>query len=56
MKAANHSQQGVFEEALLALKALGYSEKETQKAAKELSKEILSTEEYIKRALKTLLK
>ncbi|MBM7691897.1 Holliday junction DNA helicase RuvA [Peribacillus deserti] len=45
-----------LEEALLALKALGYSDKETQKAAKELSKENLSTEEYIKRALKTLLK
>ena len=45
-----------LEEALLALKALGYSDKETQKAAKELSKESLSTEEYIKRALKSLLR
>ncbi|WP_026693796.1 Holliday junction branch migration protein RuvA [Peribacillus kribbensis] len=45
-----------LEEALLALKALGYSEKETVKAAKELSKEAHTTEEYIKLALKSLLK
>jgi holliday junction DNA helicase RuvA len=45
-----------FEEAILALKALGYSEKEIKKISPELRKEQLSTDQYIKNALKRLLK
>ncbi|WP_312474010.1 Holliday junction branch migration protein RuvA [Neobacillus sp.] len=45
-----------FEEAILALKALGYSEKEIKKISPELRKEQLSTDQYIKKALQRLLK
>lgn len=45
-----------LEEALLALKALGYSEREIKKIAKDLQKEKLSTDQYIKKALQMLLK
>jgi Holliday junction DNA helicase RuvA len=45
-----------FEEAVLALKALGYSEKEVKKISPELKKEKLSTDQYIKKALQRLLK
>jgi holliday junction DNA helicase RuvA len=45
-----------LEEAVLALKALGYSEKEVQKVAKVLGKEELTTEQYIKKALQLMLK
>lgn len=45
-----------FDEAVLALKALGYSEKEIKKISPELRKEQLSTDQYIKNALKRLLK
>jgi len=45
-----------FEEALLALKALGYSEKELKKITPELKKEKLTTDQYIKTALKKLLR
>jgi Holliday junction DNA helicase RuvA len=45
-----------FEEAVLALKALGYSEKEIKKISPELKKEQLSTDQYIKKALQRLLK
>jgi len=45
-----------FEEAVLALKALGYSEKEIKKISPELKKEKLTTDQYIKMALKMLLK
>jgi len=45
-----------FEEAILALKALGYSEKEIKKISPELQKEQLSTDLYIKKALQRLLK
>ncbi|MGJ7920577.1 Holliday junction branch migration protein RuvA [Neobacillus sp. LXY-4] len=45
-----------WEEAELALKALGYSEKEIRKIAGELQKEKLSTDQYIKKALQKLLK
>ncbi len=41
---------------MLALKALGYSEKEIKKIAPELRKEQLSTDQYIKKALQRLLK
>jgi Holliday junction DNA helicase RuvA len=50
----NHSKE--FEEAILALKALGYSEKEINKISPELKKEKLSTDQYIKKALQRLLK
>jgi Holliday junction DNA helicase RuvA len=45
-----------FEEAMLALKALGYSEKELKKISIELEKELMTTDEYIKAALKKLMK
>jgi Holliday junction DNA helicase RuvA len=45
-----------LEEAILALKALGYSEKEIKKIAPELRKEELTTDQYIKKALQRLLK
>lgn len=45
-----------LEEAFLALKALGYSEKEVKKIAPELQKETLTTDQYIKKGLQKLLK
>lgn len=45
-----------LEEAMEALKALGYSEREITKARKVLEKENKTTEEYIKAALQLLLK
>lgn len=45
-----------LDEAILALKALGYSEKEVQKVAKTLETESLTTEQYIKKALQMMLK
>lgn len=45
-----------FDEAMLALKALGYTEKEIKKISPELRKERLSTDQYIKKALQRLLK
>lgn len=45
-----------LEEAILALKALGYSEKEILKISTDLQKESLSTDQYIKKALQKLLK
>ena len=52
-----HSQSvSEWEEAELALKALGYSEKEVRKIAPALQKEKLSTDQYIKKALQKLLK
>ncbi|WP_066292942.1 Holliday junction branch migration protein RuvA [Bacillus sp. FJAT-29937] len=45
-----------FEEAILALKALGYSEKEINKISPALKKEKLTTDQYIKKALQRLLK
>ncbi|MEH7106170.1 Holliday junction branch migration protein RuvA [Bacillus sp. JJ1764] len=55
---ALHTQpnETAFEEAILALKALGYSEKEIKKITPELRKEQLSTDQYIKKALQSLLK
>ncbi|KAB2338691.1 Holliday junction branch migration protein RuvA [Cytobacillus depressus] len=50
----NISQE--FEEAMLALKALGYSEREINKISPELKKEKLTTDQYIKKALQRLLK
>ncbi|ASV68866.1 Holliday junction branch migration protein RuvA [Cytobacillus sp. FSL W7-1323] len=45
-----------LDEALLALKALGYSDKELKKITKDLSAETLTTDQYIKLALQKLLK
>ena len=45
-----------LDEAILALKALGYSEKEVQKVAKTLEVESLTTEQYIKKALQMMLR
>lgn len=45
-----------LEEALLALQALGYSEKEIKKITPDLQKENLSTDIYIKKALQKLLR
>lgn len=45
-----------LEEATLALKSLGYSEKEIKRISPELQKESLTTDQYIKRALQLLLK
>jgi holliday junction DNA helicase RuvA len=50
------STNNAFEEAVLALKALGYSDKEVKKISPELRKEHLSTDQYIKKALQRLLK
>ncbi|GAM16166.1 Holliday junction branch migration protein RuvA [Mesobacillus selenatarsenatis] len=54
--AATISQSTEFDEAVLALKALGYSEKEIRKITPELKKENLTTDQYIKKALQKLLK
>lgn len=45
-----------FEEAILALKALGYSDKEIKKISSDLQQENLTTDQYIKVALKKLMK
>lgn len=45
-----------LEEALLALQALGYSEKEIKRISPELQNEKLSTDQYIKKALQKLLR
>lgn len=54
--AAAESVSTAFDEAILALKALGYSEKELAKITPELKKEALSTDQYIKKALQKLLR
>lgn len=53
-QAAQTSAQ--FDEAILALKALGYSDKEIKKISSDLQKEKLTTDQYIKMALKKLVK
>lgn len=45
-----------FEEAILALKSLGYTDKEIKRISPELKREQLSTDQYIKKALQGLLK
>jgi holliday junction DNA helicase RuvA len=45
-----------LEEAILALKALGYAEREIKKVTPELKKQKLSTDQYIRLALQKLLK
>jgi holliday junction DNA helicase RuvA len=54
--AAAVSASSELDEAILALQALGYSEKEIRKITPELKKEKLSTDQYIKLALQKLLK
>lgn len=54
--AASEGSSQAFEEAVLALKALGYTEKEIKKVSPGLRKETLSTDQYIKKALQSLLK
>ncbi|OIJ07721.1 Holliday junction DNA helicase RuvA [Anaerobacillus arseniciselenatis] len=53
-KATTYSKE--LEDALEALKALGYVEREVKKVAPKLAKEHLTTDEYIKKALQLLLK
>lgn len=55
-KVKSTESASAFEEAILALSALGYSEKEIKKISPELQKEQLSTDQYIKKALQRLLK
>jgi holliday junction DNA helicase RuvA len=45
-----------LDEAIQALKALGYSDKEVQKVARELQKQDMTTEQYIKKALQLMLR
>ncbi|MDQ0269874.1 Holliday junction branch migration protein RuvA [Cytobacillus purgationiresistens] len=51
-----HPMNGDFEEAILALQALGYSDRELKKISPDLKKEKLTTDQYIKKALQKLLK
>jgi Holliday junction DNA helicase RuvA len=53
---STHAGSLALEDAILALKALGYSEKEIKKITPDLRKEQLSTDQYIKKALMGLLK
>ncbi|MEI5905699.1 Holliday junction branch migration protein RuvA [Bacillus spongiae] len=50
------AEQADMEEAILALKALGYSERELKRIQPKLAKENLNTDEYIKKGLQLLLK
>lgn len=50
------AESPALEEAVLALKALGYTEKEIKKISPELRKEQMTTDQYIKKALQRLLK
>ena len=52
----NDSSAPELDEAILALKALGYSEKEVHKVAKTLESESLTTEQYIKKAFTMMLR
>jgi len=50
------AENGALDEALLALGALGYSQRELNKVKPSLEKEDLETEGYMKKALQLLLK
>lgn len=50
------SKKREFEEALQALRALGYSEREIKKITPALKKEEMTTDQYIRKALQLLLK
>lgn len=56
IETGNSRQHAEFEEALLALKALGYSEKEIKKISPELNKEKMTTDQYIRKGLQLLLR
>ncbi|WP_141433648.1 Holliday junction branch migration protein RuvA [Bacillus sp. 03113] len=56
MAVADHQFSLELEEAFLALKALGYSDKEIKRISPELKKEQMTTDQYIKTALQKLLK
>ena len=49
------SQTGERAEAVIALTTLGYTKKEAETAVRSVGKEYLSTEDYIKKALKYLM-
>ncbi|PPA71528.1 Holliday junction branch migration protein RuvA [Jeotgalibacillus proteolyticus] len=55
-KSSLASDKKELEEAILALKALGYSEREVKKVEPALRKEALTTDEYIKKGLRLMLK
>lgn len=50
------AENGSLDEAILALEALGYSQRELTKVKPKLEKEELDTEGYMKLALQLLLK
>ncbi|WP_096153218.1 MULTISPECIES: Holliday junction branch migration protein RuvA [Bacillus] len=50
------SEQPALDEALEALKVLGYGDREIKKVVPALQKENLTTDQYVKRALQLLLK
>src|SRR5699024_685701 len=50
------AENDALDEAMLALEALGYSQRELNKVKKSLSEEEMDTEGYMKRALQLLLK
>ncbi|MGY3715392.1 Holliday junction branch migration protein RuvA [Sutcliffiella cohnii] len=52
---AASSNNTAFEEAVEALKVLGYGDREIKKITPTLSKETLTTDQYVKRALQLLL-
>jgi Holliday junction DNA helicase RuvA len=49
------AQNGALEEALLALTALGYSEREIKKITPKLKDQSLTAEAYVKEALRLML-
>ncbi|PLS15634.1 Holliday junction branch migration protein RuvA [Bacillus sp. M6-12] len=54
--ASSGSHSAELDEAILALGALGYSDKELQKVASKLDSDQLTTEQYIKKALQMMLR
>lgn len=56
LESKDHAMDAAFEEAILALQALGYSDREIKKISPDLKKEKLTTDQYIKKALQKLLK
>ncbi len=50
------SKHAEFDEAILALLALGYSDREIKKISPQLKKETLTTDQYIRKGLQLLLK
>ena len=50
------AENGALDEAILALQALGYSQRELTKVKPKLEKEELDTEGYMKKALQLIIK